>query len=87
MPCSTILVSLFDRGHDGDEPCPSPSPPPSPAVAYEPPPNRKRWTRRECRFLVENGLLVGRYELIDGWVLSETGQNRRHAITIVLLNT
>lgn len=61
----------------------------------EPAPNRKLWTRRECDFLRDNGLLSGRYELIDGEVLllsgpqrgefAEMGHKRPHAIAVVLL--
>src|SRR5690242_14256015 len=40
------------------------------APENEPFPNRKRWTRRECEFLVANDLLIGRYELIDGEIIS-----------------
>jgi Uma2 family endonuclease len=58
---------------------------PEPASGYEPTPNRKRWTRQECKFLVENGLLQGRFELVDGEILSKMGQKRPHAITVVLL--
>lgn len=59
---------------------------------------RKRWTRNECEFLVQNELLVGRYELIDGEIPLKSdyrerkgeaqptmSQKRRHAIAIVLL--
>lgn len=45
-------------------------------------PNRKRWTRHECEFLVKNGLLVGRYELVDGEVISKMGQNPPHACVV-----
>lgn len=51
----------------------------------EPAPRRKRWTRKECDWLRENGLLTGRYELIDGEIIDKMGQNRPHAIVIVLL--
>lgn len=54
-------------------------------LPYEPTPNRKRWTRRECRFLTENGLLTGRYELIDGEIISQMGQNPPHAYVVVRL--
>lgn len=41
--------------------------------AREPAPNRKRWTRSDCDFLRDNGLLTERYELIDGEVISKLG--------------
>jgi hypothetical protein len=47
-------------------------------------PNRKRWTRQECARLVEKGELEGRYELIDGEILSKRGQNPLHMFTIML---
>jgi Uma2 family endonuclease len=54
-------------------------------AAYESPPSRKRWTRSECDFLRDNGLLAGRYELIDGEVISKMGQNRPHVTAVMLL--
>ncbi len=48
-------------------------------------PNRIRWTRQQCERLVESGELVGRYELIDGEIISKMGQNPPHRITIKLL--
>jgi Uma2 family endonuclease len=48
-------------------------------------PNRKRWTRQECARLIENGELEGRYELIDGEILSKMGQNPPHRITVILI--
>lgn len=50
-------------------------------------PHRKRWTRRECEFLVQSGLLTGRYELVNGEVISKTGQNPPHAYVIRRLVT
>jgi Uma2 family endonuclease len=55
------------------------------AQEHETFPNRKRWTRQQCQRLVETGELVGRYELIDGEILSKTGQNPPHRITLILL--
>jgi Uma2 family endonuclease len=52
---------------------------------YEATPNRKRWTRRECDFLRDNGLLTGRYELIDGEVFVKMGQKPPHSIAVVLI--
>ena len=48
-----------------------------------PAPNRKRWTRKECEFLVKNELLIERYELIDGEIISLMGQNRPHLTTVM----
>jgi Uma2 family endonuclease len=48
-------------------------------------PGRKRWTRKECEFLVESELLEGRYELIDGEVISKMGQKRPHSIALLAL--
>ncbi len=40
---------------------------------------RKKWSVRECRFLVDGGLLEpGKYELIEGEVVSKMGQSRLH---------
>ena len=58
-------------------------PPPSPQTAYqEPTPNRVRVTRRMCESLRNNDFLTGRYELIDGEVISKMGQNPPHAYVI-----
>jgi Uma2 family endonuclease len=54
-----------------------------PRTPFEPAPNRKRWTRHECEFLVQNELLVGRYELIDGEIISKMGQNQPHLLTVM----
>lgn len=48
-------------------------------------PNRRRWTRQQCERLVETGQLVGRYELIDGEIISKMGQKPPHRIVIRLL--
>ena len=48
-------------------------------------PNRRRWTRQQCERLVEIGELVGRYELIDGEIISKMGQKPPHRIVIRLL--
>lgn len=50
-----------------------------------PPPNRKRWTRSECDVMRETGILTGRYELIDGEVISKMGQKPPHSLTVVRL--
>src|ERR1044071_7214999 len=49
-----------------------------------PTPNRKVFTRAECEAMVETGVLAGRYELIDGEIISKKGQKRRHALTVAL---
>ena len=48
-------------------------------------PNRKQFTREDCRFLVDNELLTGRWELIDGEIISKMGQKPPHRIVITLL--
>ena len=48
-------------------------------------PNRKRFTRDDCRFLVDNGLLTGRWELVDGEIINKMGQKPPHRIVITLL--
>ena len=49
-------------------------------------PNRYRWTKAQCDRMVEIGFITGRYELIDGEILSKMGQHAPHATTIILLN-
>lgn len=44
---------------------------------------RKRWTRANVEFLERSGLLPGRYELLDGEIVSKMGQNRRHARAVM----
>ena len=44
---------------------------------------RKRWTVRECKVMTETGLLEpGRYELIEGEVISKMGQGRLHIAVV-----
>ena len=50
--------------------------------AYEHFPNRKLLTRRECDFLRDNGLLEGRYELINGEIISKMSQKPPHAYAL-----
>src|SRR5437867_8451029 len=52
---------------------------------YETLPNRIRWTRQQCDRLRDAGVLTGRYELIDGEILSKMGQKPPHAVAIGLL--
>lgn len=45
---------------------------------------RKKWSVRECRFLVDSGLLeTGKYELIEGEIVVKVGQGRPH-ISLVM---
>ena len=53
----------------------------------EPAPNRRRWTRKECEFLEQNGLLIGRYELVNGDIISKMGQNLPHRIAVMLITS
>ncbi len=48
-------------------------------------PNRKRWTREECRRLHAAGFLPGRYELIDGEIIEKMPKNPPHRIALILL--
>lgn len=44
-------------------------------------PERKRWTREECRQLIALGVLEpGRYELLEGDIVEKMGQNEPHII-------
>ncbi len=45
-------------------------------------PGRKRWTRKECEHLIKIGVLTGRFELIDGEIVSEMSQNPPHSVTL-----
>ena len=45
----------------------------------------KRWTRKECDFLVSSGLLDERFELIEGEIILKGGQNRPHGMTMRLI--
>ncbi len=55
-----------------------------PVQEAEPAPHRKRWTRGDCDFLAQNGLLTGRYELINGDIVEKMSQNPPHMITVML---
>ena len=48
-------------------------------------PQRKHWTRQECYRLMEIGKLPGRWELIDGEILSKMGQKPPHRIVLNLI--
>src|ERR1700722_19629303 len=44
---------------------------------------RKKWTVQECRYLVETGVLEpGKFELIQGEIVSKMGQGRLHIAAI-----
>lgn len=47
--------------------------------------NRVRWTRSQCAAVQEAGILTGRYELIDGDIISKMAQKPPHAAAIGLL--
>lgn len=53
--------------------------------APEPAPNRIRWTRAQCDAIREAGVLTGRYELIDGEIISKMGQKPPHTSALTLL--
>jgi Uma2 family endonuclease len=55
------------------------------APEYELFPNRYRWTVTECYRMAEEGRLVGRYEILDGEVVSKMGQKPPHYLGISLL--
>ncbi len=48
-------------------------------------PNRVRWTVSQCQAIEEAGILMGRYELIDGEILSKMSQKPPHRIAVILL--
>jgi Uma2 family endonuclease len=55
--------------------------PPAPLI-----PRRKRWTRDECALLESSGIWEReRLELIDGELISKTGQNPPHVIVLGLM--
>lgn len=54
-------------------------------VTEESAPNRIRWTRHQCDAIVDAGILHGRYELVDGEILTKMGQKPLHAAVIQLL--
>jgi Uma2 family endonuclease len=49
--------------------------------------NRVRWTRDDCRILVDRGVLPdgARFELIDGDIVRKMGQNEPHAYVLMRL--
>lgn len=50
-----------------------------------PAPNRLRWTRTRCDAIRDAGILTGRYELIDGEVISLMGQKPGHSNAVMRL--
>lgn len=52
----------------------------------EPLPNRVWWTRAQCESIQDFGVLDGRYELVEGEVISKRGQTPPHRLAVVLLN-
>ena len=49
---------------------------------------RKKWSIEECRVLVNSGLLLsGKYELIEGEIVSKIGQSRLHTNAVAILFT
>jgi Uma2 family endonuclease len=60
-------------------------PKPEPDAAPVPTPNRIRWTRQQCDAIRDAGILTGRYELIDGEIISKMGQKPPHPYMITAL--
>jgi Uma2 family endonuclease len=50
-----------------------------------PHPNRVRWTRTQYEAMREIGVLTGRHELIDGEILSKSGQKPLHSVALTLV--
>lgn len=48
-------------------------------------PNRYRWTVEACYKLAEMGFLEGKFEILDGEVITKMGQKPPHAITLTRL--
>jgi Uma2 family endonuclease len=48
-------------------------------------PNRFRWKVADCYRLVDAGFLDGRFELIDGQIISRMGQLPSHRLTVMLI--
>jgi Uma2 family endonuclease len=48
-------------------------------------PNRIRWTTDDCDRLREGGYLSGRYELIDGEIISKMGQGPTHSFVLIVI--
>jgi Uma2 family endonuclease len=55
-------------------------------VEDAPPIETKRWTRDECQFLEESGLIdARRYELIEGELIVKVSKNHPHMMAVKLL--
>ncbi len=48
-------------------------------------PNRYRWTVEDCAAMLAEGRLVGRFELLDGEVVTKMGQKPAHRIAVLLV--
>lgn len=55
------------------------------APEHETFPDRKRWTIQDCMDFMEQGRLDGRWELIDGEIISKMGQKPPHRSTLHLI--
>ena len=53
---------------------------------YENTPGRIRFTRAQCETMRECGILEGRYELIDGEIISKTRQKPPHRKALIFLH-
>src|SRR5438105_1884463 len=60
--------------------------PPESPFQREPPDTPVRWTRHQAAELVDKEILQGRYELIDGEIISKMGQKPPHAYVIKRIN-
>lgn len=56
-------------------------------VPFDSVPNRIRWTIQQCYAMRDAGFISGRYELIDGEIISKMGQGPRHAYVVNLIMT
>lgn len=54
-----------------------------PSAPSAAPSRRKRWTRDECKFLENAGLLKGRYELLGGEIVINMSQNSPHGMAVM----
>jgi Uma2 family endonuclease len=56
------------------------------AVEDEPPAQTKRWTRDECEFLAESGLIdPRRYTLLEGELIEKVSKNAPHMLAALIL--
>jgi len=54
-------------------------------TTYDRTPNRIRFTRTQRETMRDAGVLDGRYELIDGEIISKMGRNPPHSVTVIAL--